>query len=140
MNSGNNLRKNIGVTINVAPLIDILLVLLIIFMVISPLRPSRYEAKIPEKAPEPVDRVDDLALVVTIERDGRYALNTQPAVDLEDLQSQLHRAIDGRPEGLKAAFLKAPRALPYGDVVKVIDVMKAAGSVPIGLQIEDLDR
>jgi len=124
--------------INVTPLIDVLLVLLIIFMVISPMKPARFEAKIPQKVP-PIEGENPLSLVVTINREGGYQLNSQPAANLTDLDALLHRALDGRPENLKAVFVKAPRSLHYGEVVKVVDVMKAAGTTPIGLQIENLN-
>jgi biopolymer transport protein ExbD len=139
MNSHN--RKTVAPFINVTPLIDVLLVLMIIFMIISPARPNKFDAKIPEKqeSKEPDDR-HNLALVVTINHGGGYALNMQPANTLDELQSQLHRALDGRPADLKAVFLKAPRTLNYGEVAKVIDVMKIAGCAPIGLQIENLDQ
>jgi biopolymer transport protein ExbD len=134
-------RKTVAPYINVTPLIDVLLVLMIIFMIISPARPSKFDAKIPEKRmSEDIDEVKKLALVVTINHGGGYALNTQPAKTLEELRSQLRRALDGRPADLKAVFLKAPRALNYGEVAKVIDVMKIAGCAPIGLQIENLDQ
>lgn len=125
--------------INVTPLIDVLLVLLIIFMVISPTKPARFEAKIPEKAPPPSESVNKFSLVVTVNNEGSYQLNSQPAATLADLDALLHRALDGRPQDLKAVFLKAPRGLHYGEVVKVVDVMKAAGTTPIGLQIESLN-
>lgn len=125
--------------INVTPLIDVLLVLLIIFMVISPMRPYRFETKIPEKAPPEQEHVNKLSLVVTVNSGGGYQLNSQAAANLPELDALLHRALDGRPENLKAVFVKAPRALHYGEVVKVIDVMKSAGSTPIGLQIENLN-
>ena len=140
MNSLNRNGKSVVPFINVTPLIDVLLVLLIIFMIISPIRPSKFDAKVPQKAEPPDDRINPLALVVTINRDGGYTLNTQPANTLEELQSQLYRALDGRPENLKAVLLKAPRTLRYGETVKVIDLMKMAGSAPIGLQIEELDQ
>lgn len=124
--------------INVTPLIDVLLVLLIIFMVISPTRPSRFEAKIPKESSSDA-RPHESSLVVTLNRDGGYQLNSQPAATLSDLDALLHYALDGRPESLKAVFIKAPRTLHYGEVVRVIDVMKAAGSAPIGMQIENLD-
>lgn len=125
--------------INVTPLIDVLLVLLIIFMVISPARPSRFETKIPEKAPPSAEMESELSLVVSLNRDGGYQLNSQPAATLTELDTLLQRALEGRPESLKAAFIKAPRASHYGEIIKVIDVMKAAGSAPIGMQIENLD-
>ncbi len=117
-----------------------LLVLLIIFMIISPTRPNKFDAKIPDKQPDEVKKENDLALVVTINHGGGYALNMQPAKTLDELQSQLSRALDGRPADLKAVFLKAPRTLNYGEVAKVIDIMKLAGCAPIGLQIENLDQ
>jgi len=125
--------------INVTPLIDVLLVLLIIFMVISPARPSRFETKIPEKAPLGAEVESELSLVVSLNREGGYQLNSQPAATLTELDALLHRALEGRPESLKAVFIKAPRASHYGEIIKVIDVMKAAGSAPIGMQIENLD-
>lgn len=129
--------------INVTPLIDVLLVLLIIFMVISPQKPHQFEAKIPEKPPENQENVppDPLSLLVTVPRTGGgYKLNTQEAPSLEELQKQLFAALNGRPGDRKAVFIKAPRGLNFGEVVKVIDVVKAAGGAPIGLQIEALDQ
>jgi biopolymer transport protein ExbD len=141
MNSEKHNRKTAAPFINVTPLIDVLLVLLIIFMIISPARPNKFDAKIPDKkTSDGPDNEPSLALVVTIDHGGGYALNMQPAKTLDELQSQLIRALDGRPVDLKAVFLKAPRTLNYGEVAKVIDIMKLAGCAPIGLQIENLDQ
>jgi biopolymer transport protein ExbD len=127
--------------INVTPLIDILLVLLIIFMIISPVRPGKFEARIPEKLPADHTRIAiPDSLVVSIERDGGYRLNQQPAKTIDDLAGLLRFALDRRPTELRTVFVKAPRVLNYGEVVRVIDVIKAAGSAPIGLQIEGLDK
>jgi biopolymer transport protein TolR len=140
MESEKHNRKTAAPFINVTPLIDVLLVLLIIFMTLSPTRPSKFDARIPDKQEPDIDIDNDLALVVTINHGGGYALNMQPAKTLDELHSQLRRALDGRPVDRKAVFLKAPRALSYGDVAKVIDIMKLAGCAPIGLQIENLDQ
>jgi biopolymer transport protein ExbD len=141
MESEKHNRKTAAPFINVTPLIDVLLVLLIIFMTLSPTRPSKFDARIPDKQePNKIEKEQDLALVVTINRGGGYALNMQPAKTLDELQSQLRRALDGRPVDRKAVFLKAPRALSYGDVAKVIDIMKLTGCAPIGLQIDNLDQ
>jgi len=128
--------------INVTPLIDVLLVLLIIFMVISPTKPHRFEAKSPVKPPEEQkEQPPDLySLVVSVTKGGPYKLNTQEARNTEELGLQLHQALDGRPADRKAVFVKAARSLPYGEVVKVIDVIKEAGGQPIGLQLEGLDN
>ena len=140
MESKKHNRKTAAPFINVTPLINVLLVLLIIFMTLSPTRPSKFDARIPDKQEPDKIKIEDLALVVTINHGGGYALNMQPAKTLDELQSQLRRALDGRPVDRKAVFLKAPRALSYGDVAKVIDIMKLAGCAPIGLQIENLDQ
>lgn len=129
--------------INVTPLIDVLLVLLITFMVISPQKPHQFEAKVPQKPPEDaeVQPPDPLSLVVTIPRMGTgYKLNTQEAPNLDELGKQLFNALNGRPGDRKAVFIKAPKSINYGEVVKVIDVVKASGGSPIGLQIEALDN
>lgn len=130
--------------INVTPLIDVLLVLLIIFMVISPQKPHRFEAKIPEKPPEnlPEDTtVDPFALVVTIPKVGTgYKLNQTDAKTLVELGRLLHDNIDPRPADRKAVFIKAPESLAYGEFMKVMDVVKEAGGSPIGLQIEGLEQ
>lgn len=147
--------------INVTPLIDVLLVLIIIFMVAVPLRPSRFLAKVPEK---PDDRKLDpniKTLVVSIAPDRTLKLNDLKAVGtvddtsllivtLADLfmqrkQNHLYRdemvarpdlSEDARIE--KTVFIKAPRSLAYGDIVKVLDGLKGAGANPVGLQLDGL--
>jgi biopolymer transport protein ExbD len=129
--------------INMTPLIDVLLVLLIIFMVISPQKPHRFEAKIPEKPPEnqPDVQPDVLALVVIVPREGDvYKLNTEELKGLEELYNRLFFNIDKRPLDRRSVFIKAPTGIPFGEVVKVIDVVKKTGAQPIGLQIEGLDQ
>ncbi len=124
--------------INVTPLIDVLLVLLIIFMVISPLKPSRFEAQIPKKLEPDTSAECEFCLVVTMEQSS-YRLNATAAANLKELEALLHSALDGRPLDYKGTFIKAPRGLHYGEVIKVIDVMAAAGCAPIGLLLDGLD-
>ncbi|HMF56873.1 MAG TPA: biopolymer transporter ExbD [Pyrinomonadaceae bacterium] len=150
--------------INVTPLIDVLLVLLIIFMVVTPLKPSRFETKIPSE-PDPNQdlsqiKPNPLTLVVFISPDGKLKLNNEDMGSVSDTgplstrldtlfkQRKVDRAYrtgmetrsdlpeEDRIE--KTVFIKAPRALQYGTVVKVIDAIKGAGATPVGLQIDDL--
>jgi biopolymer transport protein ExbD len=144
--------------INVTPLIDVLLVLLIIFMVITPSKPSRFEAKVPA---EPKDEDKNVilkpnpnTLIVFINREGaKLRLNQDDIGDVSDtapLADKLKGVFadresrgvlrEGTNEVEKTVFIKAPKSVKYGDVVKVIDAVKAAGAQPIGLQIDDLEQ
>ncbi|MBC7911620.1 MAG: biopolymer transporter ExbD [Pyrinomonadaceae bacterium] len=141
--------------INVTPLIDVLLVLLIIFMVVTPLKPSRFEAKIPTE-PDPNQdmsqiKPNPLTLVVSISSDLQLKLNQDGMGSVNDtatLSKRLSGLFDQRKKDRafrtgtedveKTVFVKAPRSLKYGDVVKVIDAIKGAGANPVGLQIDDL--
>lgn len=128
-------------SINVTPLIDVLLVLLIIFMVITPLKPHKFETKVPEKPPENLDpniQPDPSLLVVTISKDRKIELNSSP-MDEVQLGDKLKDELSKRPTDKKTLFIKAPKELNYGYVVQIIDIVKGAGAQPIGLQIDYLD-
>ena len=150
--------------INVTPLIDVLLVVMIIFMVITPLKPHRFKADIPTQRDPNEDvsklKPNPLTLVVSISTDLQLKLNQEPMGSVNDpstLAAKLQQTFQQRreqgayselmksrtdlPEDQrieKTVFVKAPRALHYGDVVKVIDAIKGAGADPVGLQVDDL--
>ena len=128
--------------INVTPLIDVLLVLLIIFMVITPLKPHKFETKIPEKPPEtmPEDVLPDPGLlVVTVNKAKEIELNQQK-MSIDELGTRLKDEIDKRPADRRVLFIKAPKVIEYGYIVRLIDVVKGAGASPIGLQIDYLEE
>jgi biopolymer transport protein ExbD len=141
--------------INVTPLIDVLLVLLIIFMVVTPSKPTRFEAKIPSE-PDPKQdlsqvKPNPLTLVVSIANDSKIKLNQDDMGSVNDTgalstrltqlfqQRKEQRAFrPGTEEVEKTVFVKAPRSMRYGEVVRVIDAIKGAGANPVGLQVDDL--
>lgn len=151
-----------GPTINVTPLIDVLLVLLIIFMVAAPLKPHRFLAQLPaEPIKNPEVRPSDHTLVVTIALDRTLKLNDLSNMgtvdDLSVLNAKLISIFQDRrknrafragmllrvdlPEEQrieKTVFIKAPRSIPYGEVARVLDGLKGTGADPIGLQLDDL--
>lgn len=140
--------------INVTPLIDVLLVLLIIFMVISPSKPTAFKAKIPAEPPNINFTANPNKLIVTINSDYSLKLNRDNGFgsvdDSEKVVEKLrevfdYRAANGilRPnsnEVEKTVFIKAPKNLNYGSVAKVVDAVKISGAEPIGLQIDDLSE
>jgi biopolymer transport protein TolR len=150
--------------INVTPLIDILLVLLIIFMVVSPLRPARFKALVPQSPPEEsYVHMSPRTLVVSVEggtlrlirgattvAEGSIAEPGEVASRLsrewreriasatwkEGFESRVDLAPDRRIE--RTVFVRAPGSLRYGEVARVIDAIKGAGAEPVGLQTDGL--
>lgn len=139
--------------INVTPLIDVLLVLLIIFMVVSPLKPTDFKAKVPAE-PKDISGVEPNphTLVVSLDSDSMIKLNnekenfgtsegTAPLVEkLKTVfqEREQNNAFDETGKIQKTVFIKAPRSLAYGKVIKAVDAVKIAGAEPISLQIDDL--
>lgn len=147
--------------INVTPLIDVLLVLLIIFMVIAPLKPSKFDAKVPaEPDNNPLIKPNPYTLIVTIGRDLSLKLNGISDLgttnDTSKLSAKLSSVFEDRKKNKafdlslsaslpdeervqRTVFVKAPRSVHYGEIAKVIDSLKGAGARPVGLQIDDLE-
>ena|SRR6185503_9386884 len=152
----------IGPNINVTPLIDVLLVLLIIFMVAAPLKPHRFLTKVPSVPNNRPDLKPNIhTLVVTIEPDRTLKLNQLSQMgtvdDISPLSSKLRSIFEERtqqrayrpdmvarldvpePDRIeKTVFIKAPRSMPYGEVIRVMDGLKATGASPVGLQLDAL--
>ncbi len=146
-------KTNVTPNINVTPLIDVLLVLLIIFMVISPLKPSAFKAKIPSPPKDEKVAPHPNTLVVSLKPDLTLEINNQKnfgtVSEPQNLMSKLaqvfqERAVngvfrDGTNEVEKTVFIKAPRSIRYGEVAQVVDAVKQTGASPIGLQIDNLE-
>jgi biopolymer transport protein ExbD len=145
--------------INVTPLIDVLLVLLIIFMVITPIKPHSFEARVPaEPTDDPTVYENPLTLVVVIQSDGSIRLNREELSASVDQATRLTERLKevfelrqqefalGEPTAgdtgsniERTVFIKAPRSLSYGSVAKVVDAAKGGGARPISLQIDGLE-
>jgi biopolymer transport protein ExbD len=150
--------------INVTPLIDVLLVMLIIFMVAAPLKPHSFAAKLPSIPEDNMRLIANIdTLVVTVLPDRTLRLNglseemgtvddpSRVATTLSALfkartKNRAFReemiARTDMPDSMriqKTVFVKAPRSIPYGDVARVIDGLKGAGAEPIGLQLDGLN-
>ena len=148
--------KDAAPQINITPLIDILLVLLIIFMVISPLKPAKFETKLPAES-DGKGETHPYTLIVSVDEKLQLRLNngetlgsTEDTGKLNALLAQtfqerarngvVKQNAKGEAETEKTVFIKAPRSVNYGVIAKVVDGVKGAGANPIGLQIDDLVR
>lgn len=129
MTAGGILRADINMT----PMIDVLLVLIIIFMVITPLVPKGLEALVPQtSSPRPPQRnsPEPRTVVIVIHRDGSMALNREPVTE-DRLGPRLLEIFSLRAE--RVVFVQGDPALEYQQVAQAIDIAHGAGIDKIGL-------
>ncbi|MCK6528632.1 biopolymer transporter ExbD [Myxococcota bacterium] len=122
--------------INVTPLVDVVLVLLIIFMVITPLLTKSLPVLVPEKAEEeaPPEQVNQ-QLVVYVNEDNSIDLNGTPTT-IPELVEKLPGLLKRVPQ--KVVFFDADDGAPYGTCVNVMDAARGAGAATLGIMTPDL--
>ena len=117
--------------INITPLIDVLLVLIVIFMVITPLTPHGLAVSVPQDAPReesPVKNEDKL--VLSLDREGKIRLNQEP-LEVASLSPRLKEILSTRSD--RTIFVQADRDLLFNDIAWLIDVVRGAGAARVGL-------
>ncbi|MEZ4216395.1 MAG: protein TolR [Myxococcota bacterium] len=125
-------RRRPMADINVTPLVDVMLVLLIIFMVTAPMMQQGVDVDLPKTSTQPL-RVTDDPLILTVKKDGTYLLG-KTEVPLSELEAKLAAIFEAR--GAKELYLRADRAAPYGTVVKAMAAAREAGAQQLGVVTE----
>jgi len=119
--------------INVTPLVDVVLVLLIIFMVTAPLMQSGIDVNLPKA--ETRSPLDEERVIVTIDRD-RYVYIGQSTINVNLIEGRLKEMFEYRTD--KVVFLRADKDVPYGFVITVMDKIKKAGIQTLGMITEPI--
>ena len=139
---GRSTRHRALAEINITPLVDVMLVLLIISMLAAPMLQKGIPLELP--ATETAQDIRDPRTVVSVDRDGRLRINDQP-VHMDLLERRMKALGTGSPN--ETVFLRADRLLPYGEVLLVMDHIRKAGvtrialvTVPLGSSAEGASR
>jgi biopolymer transport protein TolR len=122
--------------INVTPLVDVMLVLLVIFMVTAPMMQQGVQVNLPKTESKAMPALEE-TVVVSIERSGRLSINSAE-VPAGELRTKLSGMFAGRSK--KEVFLKADKDVPYGEVVKTMAEIKGAGIERLGMVTEPAQR
>jgi biopolymer transport protein ExbD len=125
ISTGSRGKGKVNADINVTPMIDVMLVLLIIFMIVTPLIAAGFQATLPsgknlEKSPE-----QDTDIILGIDKNGKYFLNTKP-VDQAIVEDYLRSAFAARSED-KILYFKADNNLKFGAVQEAVEMARRAG-------------
>ena len=121
--------------INVTPMVDVMLVLLIIFMVVTPFLQKDVSVAIPrdmDHAEEDLVINREDSVIISIPKDGDYFLGKKQ-MSLDDLKSQVEKALQNKKEEDKVVYIKSGVEVSYGEVVKVINAVREKGVDKIGL-------
>lgn len=129
-------KRGVVASMNVVPLIDILLVLLIIFMVITPLTPKGLEALVPQPSHKIEPSTDYKLVVVQVLEDNRLRVNGDTTT-WDSLGQQLSNIFKLRAE--KVAFVRGDDTVVFADVARAIDVMRSSGVEKVGLMTAKLE-
>ena len=123
--------------INVTPMVDVMLVLLIIFMVVAPLLQTGVSVALPQSKHPELDPniIKDTSAVVSIPADGQFYIGKEPVAQA-DIPNQVKKILKDKPVPEQIVYVKSSKGVKYGTVVEVIDKIRDAGFDRIGLVSE----
>ena len=119
--------------INVTPMADIMIVLLIIFMVITPMLQKGVDVRLPQAGNTKERKDEAKTIVVAVKKDTTTYIGSQKLDDQSQLQPLVKERLQDLPEGARMIYLKADEQLPYSEVMKVMDLCREAGVEEVAL-------
>lgn len=135
---GPKVKKKLKAEINVVPMIDVMLVLLIVFMIAAPMMTQGIKVELPKAAADPVDTKEDEPITVSIKQDGSYYIeaggDAEKARPLAEVKSIVSKILAEKPNTL--VFVQADRRVQYGSVVELMAELKTSGAPSVGLITE----
>jgi biopolymer transport protein TolR len=130
-----NRRRTMLAQINVTPFVDVMLVLLIIFMITAPMMEKGVDVALPEVENAPNLTAVKEPLVITVTRKGQVMVGSNRVESVAKLAPVLQQVLSERED--KTVYLEADKAVPYGQVVKVMAAVKRAGVVKLGMVAQE---
>ena len=122
--------------INVTPMADIMIVLLIIFMVITPMLQKGVDVKLPTALNTKEKKDEQKTITVAVRKDAQMFLKGIKVENPQEMVGQLKELLEEFPEGGRIVYLKADDALAYSEVMKVMDLCREAGTEEVALIAE----
>ena len=135
---GPPIKKKLKAEINVVPLIDVMLVLLIVFMIAAPMMTQGIKVELPQAASEPVESKEDDPITVSVKADGSYYIDLagdpEVARPLAEIKSIVSKVLKEKPN--TPVFVQGDKKVDYGVVVTLMGELKQAGAPSVGLITE----
>jgi biopolymer transport protein ExbD/biopolymer transport protein TolR len=132
--AGNGQTRSSLAEINITPLVDVVLVLLVIFMITAPVLQSGVEVNVPKT--RTVKEITEQRLVVTIDRDQQVFLNDKP-INVHELTQKLHDSSTDPTH--QSIYLRSDERVPFGAFASVMDAVKQAGITNVSIVTQPLD-
>ena len=135
---GPPIKKKLKAEINVVPLIDVMLVLLIVFMIAAPMMNQGIKVELPKAAADPVESKEDEPITVSIKKDGTYYIEVggdpEKPRPLAEIKSIVSKVLAEKPN--TPVFVQGDKSVEYGAVVALMGDLKTAGAPSVGLITE----
>jgi len=131
-------QRKINAEINVVPYIEVMTVLLVIFMLTSPMLTQGVDVNLPQAGAEPVETEDEEPLVLTVDREGQYYINVggddRVAISRDEVASRVGKVLASAPQ--KMLLVRGDRDVSYDQVVQLMVLLQQVGATSVGLVTE----